>query len=141
MSALRWRGWLAAIAIFLLGVGVGTAGTAWVGARMIRNAIMNPTPNRTLADRAAERIGADLTKNLALSPQESAQVQAVLAQSATNLKALRVQVAVQTRTEFRAAARRIADLLPPEKRADFYRLVSRRYERLGLTSLESGEKP
>ena len=141
MNGLRWRGWLAAIAIFLLGVGVGTAGTAWVGARMIRNAILNPSPTHTLADRAAERIGADLTKNLALTPQESAQVQAVLAQSATNLKAMRVQVAAQTRTELRAAARRIAELLPPEKRADFYRLVTRRYERLGLTSLESGEKP
>ncbi len=141
MSGIRWRGWLAAIAIFLLGAGVGGAGAAWVGARMVRNAILNPTPTRTLADRATERIGADLTKNLSLTPQESAQVQAVLAQSATNLKALRGQVATQTRAELRSAARQIAALLPPDKRAEFYRLVTRRYERLGLTPLDAGEKP
>jgi predicted esterase YcpF (UPF0227 family) len=141
MNGLRWRGWLAAVAIFLLGVGLGGAGATWVGMRIVRNAILNPSRPHSLADRAAERIGADLTKNLQLTPEQSAQVQSVLAQSATNLKAMRVQVATQTRNEMRSAAKQIAALLPPEKRAEFYRLMAKRYDRLGLTAPAPGENP
>jgi hypothetical protein len=32
---------------------------------------------------------------------------------------------------------RIAAALPPEKRADFYRIIARRYKRLGVGELQS----
>src|SRR5438270_413841 len=57
MSDNRWRGWLIAIAIFVLGVGVGGAGMAWAGIRVFRHVIQNQnSPHGGLADRAAEYI-------------------------------------------------------------------------------------
>jgi hypothetical protein len=141
MNGPSWRAWLAAAAIFLLGVGVGGAGMAWAGIRVFRHALLNPAANRTLADRAADRIGADLTKNLNLTPEESAQVKAILAQTATNLKGVRAQAAIQVSTEVRSAVQHIAAGLPREKRAEFYRLVARRYERLGLPAPEPEPNP
>lgn len=136
----RWRGWVVAAAIFVLGVGVGGAGMAWAGIRVFRHALQNPNAGRGLADRAAERIGSELTKNLKLTPEESAQVRTILAETTGKLKAVRVQAAAQAGAEFRAAAQRIAAALPREKRAEFYRLVARRYERMGLTVPAPDEK-
>jgi len=137
MSESRWRGWLVAAAIFVLGVGVGGAGMAWVGVRLVRHALVNPGSGRGLADRATGRIGADLTANLNLTPEESAQVQAILTQSTTNLRTVRQNAAAQATAEFRSAAQRIAATLPKEKRVEFYRLISRRYKRLGLVAPQS----
>lgn len=141
MSGSTWRGWLAAAAIFVLGVGVGGAGMAWAGIRIFRHALLNPATTRGLADRAADRIGAELTKNLKLTPEESAQVQTILGQTAANLRSVRVQAAAQASTEVRSAIHRIATALPVEKRAEFYRLAARRYERLGLPAPQPDESP
>ena len=139
MNDSRWRGWLVAAAIFVLGVGVGGAGMAWAGIRVFRHAIQNPAGSRGLAERATDRINADLTRNLKLTPEESAQVQTILAQSAANIKAARIQAATQAITELRAAVQRIAAALPREKRADFYRLIAQRYKRLGVASPQSDQ--
>lgn len=133
MSTRPWRGWLVAGAIFLLGVAAGAAGVTFLGIRAIRQGFNRPASARGLADRAAERIGVDLTKNLQLNPQESAQIQAILNESAANLKALRVQVATQAAAELDATTKRIAALLPPEKHAEFYRVMERRYQQMGLS--------
>jgi hypothetical protein len=130
-SQSQWRGWLVAAAIFVLGVGVGCAGMAWAGIRVFRHALQNPGANRGLAERAIERIDADLTKNLHLTPDESAQVQTILAQAGANLKGVRAQAATQATAELRAAAQRIAAILPAGKRAKFYRLIAQRYRRFG----------
>ena len=119
MSDSRWRGWVVAAAIFILGVGVGGAGMAWAGVRVFRQALQNPTAGRGLAERATDRISVDLAKNLKLTPEESAQVQAILAQSAVNIKAARAQATVQATSELRSAAQRIGAALPREKRIDF----------------------
>lgn len=132
MITSRWRGWLVASAIFVLGVAFGSAGTAWVGVRVVRRALHAPLNEEGPADRAAARIGADLTKTLELTPDQSARVQAVLDQSATRLKAVRVQAALRAAAELRRTTERIAAGLPPEKQAEFYRVIARRYERLGL---------
>ncbi len=133
-SHSRWRGWLAAVAIFLLGVGVGGAGVAWSGVRVLRQELQSPaTTLRGAADRAAERIGADLTTELKLTPEESARVQAVLNQSAANLRMVRVRAFAQAAAELRSSTEKIAAALPPEKHAEFYRVMARRFERLGFS--------
>jgi hypothetical protein len=132
MKRFPWRGWLVAIAIFVLGVAVGGAGVTWAGIRAVRQALQAPAGERGAADRAAKRIGADLTKRLQLTPEMSARVQAILDQSATNLKSVRAQAAARAADELRMSTERIAAELPPEKHAEFYRVIARRYERLGL---------
>jgi len=141
MNDPRWRGWLIAIAIFILGVGVGGAGMAWAGVRVFRHVLQNPASSRGLADRAAERIGTDLTQKLQLTPDESAKVQAILAESAANLRNVRAQAATQATAELRTAVKRIADALPREKRADLYRIIGQRYKRLGLVAPPPDQTP
>ena len=141
MNDSRWRGWLVAAAIFVLGVGVGGAGMAWAGIRVFRHVLQNPASNRGAAERAIERIGADLTRSLKLNADESAQVETILSQSATNLKGVRTQAATQATAELRAAAQRIAAILPPEKRAKFYRLIAQRYRRFGAPSPQPEPTP
>lgn len=128
MKALRWRGWLAALAIFVLGSACGAAGMAWMGRRMLRELLQSPASEVGPADRAAARIGAELTKELKLTPDEAARVQALLDESAGRLKAVRVDAAQRALAELRASTERIAAVLPPEKRAEFYRLSARRSE-------------
>jgi hypothetical protein len=137
MNDPRWRGWLVAAAIFILGVGVGGAGMAWVGIRVFRQVLQNPGNLRGLPERAANRIAADLTKNLKLTPEESAQVRTTLAQSAANLKVIHIQASTQVTNELRSTMQHIATALPLEKRADFYRIIARRYKRLGVGDLQS----
>lgn len=143
MSDSRWRGWLIAIAIFILGVGVGGAGMAWAGLRVFRQVIQNPNgPRGGLADRAAEYIGKNITKQLDLTPEQSAQVQAILNQSATNVKATRAQAAAEVTKELRETVRRIGAVLPREKRAEFYRLIAHRFKRLGdAAPVEENDSP
>ncbi len=132
MNAIRWRGWLVAGAIFVLGFAAGGATMAFLGTRWVRQTLRAPVEEPGRADRIAARIGADLTQELKLTADESARVQAALDQSAANFKALRVQTALRAAAELRAATDRIAAALPPEKRAEFRALSGRRFERLGF---------
>lgn len=132
MNDSRWRGWLIALAIFVLGVGVGGAGMAWAGIRVFRHIAQNPNaPRGGLADRAAEYIGKNLTRQLELTSEQSAQVQAILDQSALNIKATRSKAAADVTKELRETVRRISATLPAEKRAEFKRLITHRFKRLG----------
>lgn len=130
-SPSAWRGWVVAIAIFVLGVGVGAAGMAWGGIGYFRHILQNPAANRGLAEPAIKRIDADLTKSLHLTEEESAQVHTILNEAATALKGVRAQAATQAAAELHTVAQRIAAILPPEKRAKFYRLIAQRYRRFG----------
>ena len=140
MNAPRWRGWLVAAGILLLRLALGAAGTAWAGMRFFRHALQTGG-ERGVAERAATRIGADLTETLQLSPEESARVQAILDQSAVRLKAVRTQAAGQAIAELRTASQRIAAELPPNKRTEYRRLLFRRYTQLGLTPPPLEQEP
>lgn len=133
MNAANARGWWVALAIFLLGIAVGCAGTVWVGVRAVRRVLQAPPAAMGPADRSAQRIGADLTKLLALTAEQSARVQAVLNESARRLKEIRADSLARAQAELRQATERIAAELPADKHAEFLRIVARRYERLGLT--------
>lgn len=132
MSLSHWRGWVIAGVIFALGVAVGGAGTTIWGVHRLRRALQASNETTSFADRAAARIGAQLTKELALTDAESSQVQQILSESAANLKVIRAKTARQAALELRAASRQIAAVLPTEKRAGFYRVIAKRYHRLGL---------
>lgn len=132
MSAQRWRGWLVASSIFVLGIAVGATGTTWIGARAIRRALQAPIAASGPADRAAARIGADLKESLQLTPDQAARLQTILDASATRMKEIRIRAALQVGLELRRSTAQLAAELPPEKRPEFYRVIARRFERLGL---------
>jgi hypothetical protein len=131
MNAPRWRGWFVAVGILLFGIAIGAAGVSWAGVRLFRETLRN-AGERGFAERTVTRIGADLTATLQLTDGESARVRAILDESATRLKTVRAQAAAQAVTELRIASQRIAAELPPGKRAEYRRLLFKRYERLGL---------
>jgi hypothetical protein len=125
--------WIAAAAVFLLGVAAGGVGAVWLGARALRTRLQaGPEAWPAQSERIIGRIQADLTRALALTPEETARVEAILRESAGNRRAIRMRAFAQTRMELRAAIRKIAAGLPPEKRDEFHRVFARRYERLGL---------
>ncbi|HVU36056.1 MAG TPA: hypothetical protein VHE61_21625 [Opitutaceae bacterium] len=139
MKAIGWRGWLVALAIFVLGAGVGVTSTVMVGKRMLRHLLQAPVDARGPADRAAARAAADLTTELGLTPEQSQRVQQILEDSARSLKTIRRQAVIEAARELRASSARIAAELPPEKRAGFYRVIGQRFRRLGLAP--SPEQP
>ena len=132
MISTRLRAWLVAAAIFVSGIAVGGAGTAWVGLRVLRHALRAPATAPGFADRAAGRIAAELTSTLKLTPDQSLRVHAILERSAGNLKAIRARAGAEAAAELRDSTTQLVADLPAEKRAEFYRLIARRYERLGL---------
>jgi hypothetical protein len=125
--------WAAAVAGLLLGAAAGGASTVWLGARALRIRLQaGPEAWPAQSERAVTRIQADLTQSLALTPEEEARVEAVLRESAGTMRAIRMRAFAQMQTELRAAIRKIAAELPPEKRAGFYQVMAKRYNRLGL---------
>jgi hypothetical protein len=130
-SSLR-RAVLVALLIFLCGAGVGSAVTVWVGGRQIRRELAGAAEPRGRGDRAVERIGREISKELELTPAEAERVQAILGETAVNLRRLRADTMRQGLVELRGASRRISAELPPEKRDDFQRLLRKRFQRLGI---------
>ncbi len=132
MSAGHGRGWLAAGAIFVLGLAVGAAGMSWWSTRSLQQLVRARAGEPTLAERAAVRLGGELARDLDLSADEAARVQAVLDRTGANLRTLRQQTALRVAAELRATNEQIAAALPEGKRAEFQRVQFRRLERLGL---------
>lgn len=134
MSSTRasWRAWLLAAGFLVLGAAIGGAAVTMIGIRKFRQTLRDPSAGPGLAERAVERIGSDLTQSLSLTPEQSARVKERLGVSAGKMRALRMEFVQNARDEIRAALRDIARDLPPDKRAEFRRLVIRRYEKLGL---------
>jgi hypothetical protein len=83
-------------------------------------------------DRAAERIARDLSLSLKLTPEQSLNVRTILEHSAANLKGIRARAGIDATAELRDSTSKLAASLPEDKRDEFYRLIARRYERLGL---------
>lgn len=128
----RARGWVAALTIFAVGLAVGGAGTAWLGARMLKSWVQSPASARGAADRMAERLGEELTRELVLTPDEAARVRTLLEESAAAMKRIRVRTAIDVATELRASAQRLQAALPEEKHAALRRVLAQRNERLGV---------
>jgi len=128
----RGRAWAMALAIFVLGVAVGAAGLGAVGYVAVKRTLQNALTGPGLMERAAERIGTDLKRNLSLTEAEAQRVQGVLDQSATRLRALRRRSALQAVGELRSATEEISAALPPEKREAYEKIVRQRLDRLGL---------
>ena len=132
MKRFGWRAWLGALAIFVLGVAAGGSATVWIGGSVIRQRLNAPASAPGAADRTAARIAAELSESLDLTPELSARVQQLLNDSASNLKDIRARAVQEARAEVRDSARKIAAELSPEKRVEFYRIIARRFERLGM---------
>ncbi|HRE06994.1 MAG TPA: hypothetical protein PKX00_15380 [Opitutaceae bacterium] len=128
----RRRAWVLALAIFVLGVAVGAAALGTVGYVAVRRSFQNALTGPGLAERAAERIGADLRSSLSLTDEEALRVQGVLDQSATRLRALRRRAALQAFSELRTATEEISAVLPPEKREAYEKITRQRLDRLGF---------
>lgn len=146
-SPPRWRAIVAIIVIFSLGIIVGSAVTAIIGARLFKRAVMAPAhppgpqagPN--LADRATKRITADLASQLDLTPEQTQQVAFELDRMTEAMRRARADMIRDTRKELFVAIRRISVNLPQEKRAEFRRLIRKRFDRAGLPPPPENEEP
>jgi len=139
MKTLRWRVWLSAAMIFLLGIGCGTAGTVGIAWWRLRGWFQAPASAPGMADRVTNRLSAQLTKELELTPEESAKIEATLDVTAASLKQARVNFAQEVTRELRSSFRRIAADLPPDKRTEFRHIVRARFLKFGVDLPEADE--
>jgi len=141
VSAFRWQAWLAALAIFVFGVAVGTAGTALLGLRSVKRTLASPPPAFAPAqviERATARVAQQLSRELELDEETESRIRAELRQAAANIRRLRVENYRELQAEVRATASRIAAQLPPEERA---RMEARIVQHLRRVGLEPGPPP
>jgi hypothetical protein len=113
-------------------VGCGTAGTVGIAWWRVRGWFQAPASAPGIADRVTNRLNAQLSKELELTPEEAAKIKATLDGTAVNLKQARVHFAREVTTELRSSFRRIAADLPPDKQAEFRRIVRERFHRIGV---------
>lgn len=130
----RWKIWLAAFALFASGIAVGVVVTFGIGVRLVRQRLLAPAAAHGLADRATARIETVLTRELALSPGQTAQVHASLDKASLRMKDIRVDAVRDVRRTVRDTLAEIRTGLTPEQAARLDHLVSDRLDRLGLTT-------
>lgn len=132
MKPTRWRAWLVAAMIFLLGLGCGTAGTVGIAWWRLRGWFQAPASAPGIADRVTNRLTRQLTKELELTPDEAAKLEARLDVTAVKLKEARVRFKQEVTRELRSSFLGIAADLPPDKRGEFRRIVRERFLKLGV---------
>ncbi len=140
MTATRWRVWLVALVIFILGTTVGASLTLWLGIQRIRQEIRAPGSVTTAGERAATRIGNDLVSALHLTPAEASHAHAQIEEMTKRVRSLRRQANLDVAAELRSTMREIGADLPPEKREALRELVRRRFDKLGLPPPNLSEK-
>jgi hypothetical protein len=135
MTAFRWQAWLAALAIFVFGVAVGTAGTALLGLRSVKRVLATPPqaqPPAQLIERATARVAQQLSRDLELDDETEANIRAELRRAATAIRRLRVENYRALQTEVRSTATRISAQVPPEQRERVEARVIQHLRRVGL---------
>ncbi len=142
MNTFRWQAWLAAVAIFVFGLAVGTAGMAVFGIRAIeRNLEATPQPPAQMMDQATARIAGQLRRDLDLDDDAEARVRAELRRVAVTIRRLRMESNRELQTEMRAAAARIAAELPSEKRAQLEGRIFQQLRRFGMDGAQPLRPP
>lgn len=135
MSAFRWQAWLAALAIFVFGVAVGTAGTALLGLRSVKRVLAAPQqspPPAQLLERATARVAQQLSRDLELDEKTEADIRAELRRAAVSIRRLRIENYRALQAEARATATRIAAQVPPEHRERVEARILLHLRRVGL---------
>lgn len=138
MISSRWKAALAALFLFVAGIAVGVGGTVGYGIRHFRQTMRDPAATTIRSERAMERLHTRLVQELALDAGQSAMVQAELEHTRAEIRVQRLENAQRTRRTLAAGLLRIGANLPPEKRAEFRKLATRRLERLGLDLRDAG---
>lgn len=142
MISSRTQAWLAALALFVFGVAVGTAATALLGLRSVKRAMSAPPQTQAqLVERATARVARQLAQELDLDSTVEDRIRAELRQSAGNLRRLRVENLRAMQAEVRAAAVRIAAELPPEQRERMENRIAQHLRRVGLDGLPASPPP
>lgn len=133
MNAPRWQAWMAAVAIFVFGVAVGTAATALLGLRSVKRTLAAPmqAPAQVI-ERATARVAQQLTNELQLDEQAEAKIRNELRRAAANIRRLRLESYREMQAEVRSAAARIAAELPPEQRARMEARIKQHLSRVGV---------
>lgn len=136
----RTRSVLAAGLILGVGFAFGTVFGLWCATRMMTQ-FVNASPDAPgPSDYLIDRIEADLTRQLDLTPAERAAVGAEMRATVGSTKRLRAENTLRMRAIFTDATERMAARLPPEKAAKFRELTVRRFRQLGLDALIEPEK-
>lgn len=131
MITIHWKALLAALFLFVAGIGVGVLGTIGFGLRQVRAVFREPAAAGRF-ERATGRLEKRLTAELALDDAQSAMVHRELARTAEELRSLRADTVQRTRRTVAGTILRIGAELPPEKRAQLRQLARKRLERLGM---------
>ncbi len=142
MISSRTQAWLAAIALFVFGVAVGTAGTALLGLRSVKRAMSAPVQTQAqVVERATARVAQQLTRELELDEAAEARIRTELRRAALNIRRLRADHIRAMQTEIRSAAGRIAAELPPEQRERMENRIAQHLRRVGFESLSQPNPP
>lgn len=114
----RWRTWFLALVIFLGGGAVGAGLTAITIFHGIRHALMHP-------EEAPTRVAARLKRPLDLSPQQSEQIEAIVATRQKSLMRIRRQVQPEIEQELAGLESEIAGVLNPAQQQKWHVMVGR----------------
>lgn len=122
----RWAAWVAVVGVFLVGVTIGALGmhvydenTAepW---RRPDGPRGGPPPHGRM-----HRFFEHLATRLELSPEQLEQVETILEESRSEAEALREEMAPRVRAHMEATSERIRQVLDPEQRAGFEKMMQR----------------
>lgn len=109
----RWRVILAATVIFLTGFATGGVVVRTYAPKIVKRTHVSP-PLPIGHDRRQEYI-AKLDRELQLTPEQRAKVEAILAESQKRMKEIWDPMEPQVKEEYRRTRREISDILTPEQ--------------------------
>ncbi|MBB5034286.1 hypothetical protein [Prosthecobacter vanneervenii] len=133
----RWKAVLLLLLVFILGAGCGIGGGLLVVRRALQHAIAHPSESHAPVDRLMHKVESVMVAELALTETERAAVHAELQQTATDFKALRLEMWQKAGANVEGSLDRICKHLPAEKQA---LLRKKAVERLGPWGLLSDDK-
>ncbi len=127
----RNKALIAACAIFMLGLGLGTLGTTLVGIRITRKALSNQE-GFGLVQRGLERFRGDLVGELKPTEAQLVEIDRELAALSAEVRETRRRFARDLLLDLRDGSQGIRRCLDEERRARFDALLGKRLRNYGL---------
>jgi hypothetical protein len=134
MNPGAWKAWVAAAAILLTGMALGSLVTLGVERRAAQQVFNTQTETERpwLADRLTGRLQRDLATELKLTPAQIVHTRRELLAAMIQFRQLRMSSSRQFQDIINNSLARIAVDLDPAQKAALDRLASERMQRLGL---------
>ncbi len=114
----RWKSWLLALVIFLGGGAVGASLMAVGISRAVHHALIHP-------EEAPHRIAARLKRPLDLTPEQSIQIEKIIANRQQSLTKIRREVQPQVETQLDQLQTEIDGVLSPLQQTKWHEILHR----------------